>query len=78
MISVTKDKFEESGLETLRTSDSLAYLNKYKRNTINITLISLTQLRIGDFTKLHILADSMYDPILEYNKTNVPDFHTLD
>ncbi len=31
-----------------------------------------------DFKSLQELADSMYDDLLEYNKTKVPDFKTLD
>ena len=31
-----------------------------------------------DFELLQKQADSMYDDLLEYNKTQVPDFHSLE
>lgn len=30
------------------------------------------------FEALQKFADSMYDDLLEYNKTKVPDFHSLE
>ncbi len=124
MISVTKDIPEDSELEMLRCSDSLAYLNKIKKTGRNQdilgagyavhdfqALIARDLIRIKkdwnkssnfllykeyeeeynksyvdffdaisnrDFRLLQRQADSMYDNLLEYNKTNVPNFLTLD
>ena len=124
MISATKNNTEESGLEILRTSDCVAYLNKIKKASRNEDIFSAgyavhdfqalvardlfklakkwdqsTKFKLyseikylydekyvdfynaitnRDFKALQELADSMYDPLLEYNKTQVPDFKNLD
>lgn len=124
MISATENNSEESGLEALRTSDGLAYLNKMKKAGRNKDIfaagyavhdfqsaLARDVLRLDkqwnqamkfklyneykekyeekyndffdaisnrDFKLLQKQADSMYDDLLEYNKSNVPDFHSLN